>query len=61
MTWQVTVENRIPAILITIQHDQLSKMGVTKENGQEALNRYARTTAAQGEEAHKKMEDFTHT
>ena len=52
---------RIPSLLIKIQHDQLDKMGVSKEDGQEALNRYARTTAVQDEASHRKMEDFTHT
>lgn len=58
---QVTKEVRIPALLINIQHDQLAKMGVSKEDGQNALNAYTRTTAAHDAAAHKRMEDFTHT
>lgn len=58
---KVTEDERIPSLLIKIQHGQLEKMGVSKEDGQAALNRYARTTAAQDEAAHRKMEDFTHT
>ena len=57
----MTEDVRIPSLLIKIQHDQLDKMGVSKEDGQEALNRYARTTAVQDEASHRKMEDFTHT
>ncbi|CAM9774627.1 unnamed protein product [Pylaiella littoralis] len=58
---KVTVERRIPAILISIQHDQLERMGVSKEGGQAALDRYMRETAATDEDAHQRMEDFTHT
>ncbi|CAN0205454.1 unnamed protein product [Ectocarpus fasciculatus] len=36
-------------------------MGVSKEDGQEALNGYTRTTAAGDREAHQRVEDFTHT
>lgn len=58
---KVTKETRIPAILIQIQHDQLGKMGVGQEEGQDALNRYSRIIAAADEEARRKMETFTHT
>ncbi|CAM9583969.1 unnamed protein product [Scytosiphon promiscuus] len=58
---KVTTDVRIPALLINIQHDQLAKMGVSKEDGQNALNAYTRTTAAHNAAAHKRMEDFTHT
>lgn len=59
-TNQVTKEARIPGLLIKIQHNQLESMGVSKEAGQDALNRYARITAARDEAARQKMDDFTH-
>ncbi|CBN75032.1 conserved unknown protein [Ectocarpus siliculosus] len=58
---KVTVDVRIPALLIKIQHEELEKMGVSKKDGQQALNGYTRTTAAGDKEAHQRVEDFTHT
>lgn len=58
---KVTVDVRIPALLIKIQHEELENMGVSKEDGQQALNGYTRTTAAGDKEAHQRVEDFTHT
>lgn len=55
----VTVEVRIPALLIKIQHAQLESMGIDKNRGQAALNQFSRTTATQSKEAHGKMEEFT--
>lgn len=59
---QVTVDVRIPALLIKIQHEELERMGVRKEDGQEALNRYTKlVTAVNDEAAHQRVDDFTHT
>ena len=57
----MTVDTRIPALLINIQHDELEQMGVVKEDGQNALNRYTREQAAGDKVAHQRVEDFTHT
>eukprot|EP00903_Cladosiphon_okamuranus_P011645 g10953.t1 len=57
---KVTVDMRIPALLIEIQHEELERMGVGKEDGQNALNRYTRETAIQDKAAHQRVEDFTH-
>lgn len=58
---QVTVDTRIPAILINIQHEQLERMGVSKQDGQNALNRYTRETATKDKAAHQRVDEFTHT
>ncbi len=58
---QVAVDVRIPALLIKIQHEELERMGVSKEDGQEALNRYTKLVASQDEAAHQRVDDFTHT
>ena len=57
---KVTAETRIPAILIQIQHDELEKMGVSREQGQEALNRYSRMVATADDDARRKIDEFTH-
>ena len=51
----------IPAILINIQHDELERMGVSKEDGQNALNRYTREVASKDKAAHRRVDEFTHT
>lgn len=61
MIVQVTVDTRIPALLIKIQHEELERMGVGKEEGQNALNRFTRETATRDKSAHQRVEDFTHT
>eukprot|EP00752_Nemacystus_decipiens_P010456 g9315.t1 len=58
---KVTVDTRIPALLINIQHDELERMGVGKEDGQNALNRHTREHAVHDKAAHQRVQEFTHT